>query len=357
MTNLSRGQYFHIGAKAIGDGQPCFIIAEIGANHDGDVDKAIELVEMAARSGADAIKLQTYTASELTVNTDRVVTWGPKGAEKQETIGGLFDRLALPRDQHEVVFKHAQSLGVEAFSTPFSIDGVDFLNGLKVPAYKVASSDVNFRDLLTVTAKSGKPVILSTGKANMSEIARAVEHLNANGLEHLAILHCVAQYPAPIDEMKLHTIPALKGMWPNAIIGFSDHSHGITAALGAIALGAKIIEKHITYDKAAIGPDHWFSSDEAELTELCCEVRRMEAALNGVRTGILECEIEERKVSVRSLVVTRDLPQGHILIDQDLRAARPGTGIDPFHQDMVVGRRLQNAVNKDSVLTWDAFTD
>lgn len=357
MPNNSNKNIFHIGNHPIGGHNPCFIIAEIGANHDGDIDKAISLVEMAARAGAHAIKLQTYTASELTVNIDRLITWGPKGKEKQETIGDMFDRLALPRDKHELVFNHAHQLGIEAFSTPFSVDGVEFLENLHVPAFKIASSDVNFRDLLTATAQSQKPVILSTGKAEMSEISRAVEHLTNNGLQKLAILHCIAQYPAPIDEMRLQTIPALQKMWPNAVIGFSDHSQGITAALGAVSLGAKIIEKHITYDKSANGPDHWFSADETELTELCREIKRLEKALIGVRNGILNCELDERKTSVRSLVTTRNLSIGDIIQATDIRAARPGTGIDPFFQDMIIGRKLSKAINKDTVLTWDLLNN
>lgn len=346
---------FRLNQHPIGGDAPCFIVAEIGANHDGDVDKAIALAEIAARTGANAIKLQTYTAAELTVNTDRVITWGPKGHERQETIGGMFDRLALPRRDHLKVFQHANRLGLEAFSTPFSVDGVVFLDSLKVGAFKIASSDVNYRDLLSATAQTKKPVILSTGKAKLSEIMRAVEHLRSQGLENLALLHCVAQYPAPMEEMKLQSIPALAALLPEVVIGFSDHSRGTTAALGAVTLGAKIIEKHITYDQQADGPDHWFSSDELELSALCREIRQLEAALVGTRVDILDCEVEERRVSIRSLVTTRDLPSGHIVTDKDLRAARPGTGIDPFLQDTVIGQCLAHAVKKDSILQWENF--
>lgn len=343
--------------KKIGGDAPCFVIAEIGANHDGDPDKAYDMIDMAARAGAAAVKFQTYTADDLTVAQDRLVTWGPPGGTVTESIGGMFDRVKLPRAAHADLFKAAQAKGLVGFSTPFSEDGVAFLEGLDVPLYKIASSDVTYVGLLKAVAQTKKPVILSTGKSTLAETIRAVDTLCEAGSGPVIILHCVAMYPAPMDQMSLSTIPVFKDLWPDRAIGLSDHSHGITACLGAVALGAKVIEKHVTYAKDAIGPDHWFSADEAELTSLVSGIWDMEKALGQPRTGILAAERDERKFSIRSLVTAVDIPAGTRIEDHHLKATRPGWGIDPFEISGVVGRVLAKPVPKDCVLTWELLAD
>lgn len=338
----------------IGGDSPCFIVAEIGANHDGDPKRAMELIEMAAAAGADAVKFQTYSASELVADPDRVLNWGREGYEREETIGALFDRLALPREAHKDLFDFAKSKGLVAFSTPFSLDGVDFLNDLNVPLWKVASSDVRDKRLLEYIASKTKPVILSTGKSLLQETARAIDILRFHKVP-FAVLHCLAQYPAPMEEVCLSTIPAFKGIFPDAVIGFSDHTIGITAALGAVALGAKILERHVTYDECAEGPDHWFSSPPEEFTQLCQEIRRLEVAMRGVRTGILPSEAREREVSVRSLVLRVGLKAGDCIRHEHLEAKRPGYGIDPFDADKIIGMMVPRDLPGGSVLTWEAL--
>lgn len=345
---------FKVSGRTVGGDAPCFIVAEIGANHDGDPERARDLVDMAAAAGADAVKFQTYSAAELVADPDRVLTWGREGRERTETIGGLFDRLALPRAAHKSLFEYAKSKGVIPFSTPFSLDGVDFLQRLDVPLWKVASSDVRDRFLLEHLARTGKPVILSTGKSLLPETVRAVDTLRAGNVP-FAVLHCLAQYPAPMEEVNLATIPAFKGVFPDAVIGFSDHTIGITAALGAVALGAKIVERHVTYDQDADGPDHWFSSSPQEFSDLCREIRRLEAAIGGVRTGILPSEVREREVSVRSLILKKGLKAGEVITPDHLDTKRPGHGIDPYDAEKIIGMAVPRDLAAGSVLTWEAL--
>ncbi|WP_269714107.1 N-acetylneuraminate synthase family protein [Caulobacter sp. NIBR2454] len=341
------------GDRHIGEGEPCYLVAEIGANHDGDPDKCLELVRLAAAAGADAVKLQTYTAAELVADPERVITWGPEGLERSETIGGLFDRLALPRDAHAAIFAEAKRLGVTIFSTPFSLDGIGFLSGLGAPGWKIASSDIQYGRMLDALAATGQPVIMSTGKHTLAEVDAAVSRLRRGGCKELVLLHCIAQYPAPMDEMNLRSIPALQGIYPDAPVGLSDHSIGVTAGLGAVALGARMIEKHFTYDKAADGPDHWFSADPAEFAALVRGVREMEAALGGVRLGVTESEIVERRNAVRSLVTARPIKAGQAITDADLTALRPGWGINPMQAEAVVGLAPGRDLPAGQVLTWD----
>ncbi len=344
---------FRIGDQMVGDDARVFIVAEIGANHDGDPGLAKELIHMAAEAGADAIKLQTYTAAELVAQPDLPVTWGPEGHRVTEPVGEMFDRVALPREAHEELFELARSLGLVPFSTPFSVDGVEFLHGLGAAAMKIASSDVACPDLLRAAAHTGLPVILSTGKSTLGEIDQAVDLLRSEGVEDLALLHCVAKYPAPVEEMNLRTIQGLATLYPDAVIGLSDHSVGITVSLAAIPLGAKIIERHVTLDHHREGPDHWFSLDPDELASLVREARTVEAALGSARPGVRPCEVVERESAIRSLVLARDVPAGHGLTREDLTALRPGWGISPLDLDKVLGFPVPTALAAGTVLTWD----
>jgi N,N'-diacetyllegionaminate synthase len=343
---------FHVGERAIGDGASTFLIAEIGANHNGDPALAAEMIRVAADIGVDAIKLQTYTADCLLADKERMITWGAPGREKQESVGRMFDRLSLPLESYRSLFADAERLGIIGFSTPFSVELARFLAPL-VPCFKVASSDVTFYDLLRTLAEFKKPVLLSTGKSTLGEIDDAVSTLLATGCTDLAVLHCVAQYPAPMNEMNLRTIPALSAIYPDCVIGFSDHSEGITAALGAVALGARVIEKHFTLDKNMDGPDHWFSSDPAEMKQLVCEVRRLESALVGSRKTILACEQTERLTSTRSLVLARDIAVGERLTEGHLKIVRPGWGIHPREKPNLIGLRMHVSLMAGTVLKWE----
>lgn len=346
---------FMIGNRLIGTDQPTYIVAEIGANHNGDVELAKRTIDAAKECGVDAVKFQTYTAKELISDLDRLVTMGPEHNQVTERIEDMFDKVTLKREMHKEVFDYARSLGLEVFSTPFSIDGVDFLNNLDVNCFKVAASDVDYLDLLKKLAETNKPVMLSLGKCTMGEADMAITTLEENGCDKLVIMHCVSQYPSKIEDMNLKIINSLKTLYSEHIIGFSDHSLGITATLGAVVLGARVIEKHFTLDKSLPGPDHWFSMDPSEMKSLVTEVRNIEAAMGSSRKRILECENAGRNNSVRSLVINKDLNAGDVINESDLLALRPGYGIKPYDKEKIIGMKVQKSIKKATVLTWDLF--
>lgn len=341
---------------SIGDGCPAYIVAEIGANHDGDPEIARRCIEAAARCGVDAVKFQTYTAAELLSNYHSPITWGREGATTTEEIGAMFDRIALPRPAHRALFDYAHSLGLMAFSTPFSVDGLNFLlDELDAPCIKIASSDVSYPDLLIRAARSGRPVMLAVGKSTLAEADTAVSTLLDNGCTRLVLMHCVANYPSRMEEMNLRTLTSLAAMYPECVIGFSDHSMGTTAALGAVALGAKVIEKHFTLDNDRVGPDHWFSMNPDMMASLVREVRNLEAAMGCPRKRVLPREDEGRYSAIRSLSLARDMKRGERVAADDLRVVRPGYGISPLDREKILGLPLAADLEKDSVLEWKHF--
>ncbi len=345
--------YFRMGKRCVGEAAPVYIVAEIGANHNGDPALARDMVSAAAATGADAVKFQMYRTSSLLADRDRKIVWGPPGKERREPIGAMFDRLSLPLSAYAPLFRHARSLGITPFATPFSPYEARRLLRLGVPGFKIASSDVAYGDLLRTAGGSGKPVLLSTGKSTLGEIEEAVAMLRAAHCQDVALLHCSALYPAPAPEINLRAMVTLGRQFPDCVIGYSDHSIGIAACLGATALGARIIEKHFTLDKRMDGPDHWFSADPAETAQLVREVRFLEQALGSTRKGVSDEEKKERKVSTRSLVLKTALEAGTVLRRTHLKAVRPGWGIHPGDVDKVAGLALRKSLPANSVLTWE----
>lgn len=341
-----------LGPRRLGDGLPPLVVAEIGANHNGSVDQAHNLIDLCADAGCEAVKFQTYTASDLLVDQDRVVTWGPPGNVQQERIGAMFDRLALPRGSHGEMFDHARERGMIAFSTPFSVDALEFLCELGAPAIKIASSDVSYVRLLNAAAQSGLPVIISNGKSTVGEFDAAVTVLQNNGNSDLVTLHCVASYPTEDQELNLRAMGTLDAMYPGALVGISDHTSGIVAGVAATALGAHVIEKHITYDVTATGPDHWFSLGPDQLEALVRDVHRCWLMMGSGRIEVTESEAAERRSSIRSLVLTRDVEAGDVLTEEVVDARRPGTGISPVLSAGVIGRSLRTGGRKGQVLQW-----
>lgn len=346
---------FKLGTREIGVDKPTYIIAEIGANHNGEIQIAKKSIDAAKECGVDAVKFQTYTAKELIADLDRLVTMGPKGNQVTERIEDMFNKVTLKREAHSEVFNYAREVGLEVFSTPFSLDGVNFLNNLDVNCFKIAASDIDYLDLLKEIAKTNKLVMLSLGKCTIGEADMAITTLEENGCEKLVIMHCVSQYPSRIEDMNLKVITSLKNLYPEHIIGFSDHSMGNTAALGAVALGARVIEKHFTIDKKLSGPDHWFSMDPFEMKSLVTEVRNLETAMGSSRKKILRCEESGRYNSIRSLVINKDLKCGDKIREEDLIALRPGYGIKPYDKEKIIGMKVQRDIKKLTVLTWDVF--
>ncbi len=344
-----------ISNHPVGADSPVFIVAEIGANHDGDVSTAHRLVDIAADAGADAVKLQTYTARELVADYDRTATWGPAGNTSSGSIGELFDRVALPRAAHSEIYSHAADRGLIAFSTPFSEEAVDFLCSIGTPAIKIASSDLNHLRLIRHAARRGVPLILSTGKATLGEVDDAVRAALDAGCSGLAVLHCIASYPAPAETLNLRLINTLSLLYPGCVVGFSDHSIGATADIAAVAMGARIVEKHITHDSTAAGPDHWFSAGPDDLADLVAAIRATESMLGSGSKSVSPEEESERSVSTRSLVTARNVPAGRALTPEDLKVVRPGTGIPPRHFNDVVGLSPTRDLVPDTVLLWSHF--
>lgn len=340
---------------AIGDGFPPLIVAEIGANHDGSPDKAAAMIESIARLGVRAVKFQFYTAAELVADTDRVVTWGPPERQITESVGDMFNRLSLSYDALKELFAHARRLELIPFATPFSEGGVDRLMDLDPPCFKIAASDVKHLPMLNHIARTNKPVILSLGKCTLAEADRAVDELLTHGCPSLAILHCVATYPSPISEMNLRVISALKAIYPDHVIGFSDHSIGIHAATAAVALGARIIEKHVTMNRFDTGPDHWFSLDMNELKALNDACHDVYHALGHPRKRVLACEEKGRMMATRSIILARHIRAGTPLSMDDIKITRPGTGLEPALLPALMGLRVQRDYPPNTPVTWDMF--
>lgn len=343
----------NINGKVISNDAPAFIVAEIGANHNGDISLAKESIDAAYECGVDAVKFQTYTTEELLSNKDMQYTYKyGKNEQTTQTLKEMFDMVTFKREFHKEIYDYASKKGLICFSTPFSLDGVEFLEKLNNPIYKIASSDVNYVDMLEVIAKLKKPVFLSTGKCTLAELDMAINLLEENGTKELCLLHCVANYPSKMEHMNLNVIKTLKRMYPQCVIGFSDHSLGITATLGAVSLGAKIIEKHFTIDKNLKGPDHWFSMDPVDMKNIVNEVRNLEIAFGDQRKILPQNEISEKHWATRSLHAKKDLKAGEIIKEEDLDMLRPGYGISPFDKHKVVGLKLSKDIKKGEVLEW-----
>ncbi len=344
-----------IEKKTISNDSPVFIIAEIGANHNGDLELAKESIDAALECGVDAVKFQTYTTDELLSNTNGIVVYGKEGSEVSETVQEMFDKVTLKREFHKEIYDYAKSKGLICFSTPFSLDGVEFLKNLDNPIYKIASSDVNYVDMLEVIGQTKKPVILSTGKCTIGDLDLAIETLRKNGTKELCLLHCIANYPSKMEHMNLNVIKTLKQMYPDCIIGFSDHSLGITASLGAVCLGAKIIEKHFTLDKNLEGPDHWFSMDPTDMNNLVTEIKNLETAFGNSRKRVTDSEILDKHWATRSLHINKTLKIGETISKEDISMLRPGYGISPFDKEKVIGMKLTKNISKNEVLEWTHF--
>lgn len=346
---------FAINGRLIGPDQPPYIIAELSANHNGSLERAIASIDAACRCGADAVKLQTYTADTLTIDCN---------APDFMIRGGLWDGYKLydlyrwaetPYDWQLPLFEHGRKRGITVFSTPFDETAVDLLEDLGCPAYKIASFELVDLPLIRYVASTGKPMIMSTGLANEQEIAEAIEVARVAGCRDLALLHCISSYPAPIDQANLRQILLLSRRF-DTLGGLSDHTMGTTAAIAAVALGACLIEKHFTISRADKGPDSEFSLEPDELLRLCAEARDAWRALgtDGFARPAAEAGSD---VFRRSIYFVRDLPAGAIVGPEDIRRIRPGKGLAPKHFDALVGRRLKVAVSRGTATTWELFED
>lgn len=342
-----------IGAHQVGPSAPPFIIAELSGNHDGSLDKALAIVDAIAASGAQALKLQTYTAQTMTLDiTEReFLIENPKSLWRGRNLYSLYQEAHTPWEWHAPLFERARKLGLVAFSTPFDATAVDFLESLDVPAYKVASFENRDLELIRRVARTGKPVIISTGLATMAEIQEAVEAARGAGCRELVLLKCTSNYPADPTSSNLRTIPYLQTMF-DCVVGLSDHTLGTAVAIASVAQGSAVIEKHVTLDRAGGGVDAAFSLEPRELKELVEGSRAAWQALGGVQTGPTPEEIPSLQFR-RSLYVCRDLAAGDVLDETSLRAIRPGLGLSPKFLTTLLGKRVSRAVVKGTPMSWD----
>ena len=328
----------------------CFVIAELSANHNHDIERAEQSIRVVADTGADAIKLQTYTADTMTIPCDNEFFRIKGTLWEGRTLHDLYQEAYTPWEWHARLMGLANELGLACFSTPFDATAVDFLEKLNVPCHKVASFEVVDIPLLKKIASTRKPVIMSTGMANLEEIAEAVRTLRDNGTEELALLKCTSSYPAPPEEANLLTIPHLASAF-DCIAGLSDHTMGSAVAVAAVALGARIVEKHFTLSRADGGPDSAFSMEPAEFKQMVKDIRSAEAALGEVSYSLTEKE-QQSIVFRRSLFVVKDMKAGDVFTSENVRSIRPGQGLHPRFLDTVLGRCATRDIERGIPLDW-----
>lgn len=339
-----------IGQYTISPDNPPFIIAEMSGNHNQSLNRALAIVDEAADAGVHAIKLQTYTADTITMKG--VYTINDKNSlwDGQE-LHDLYQMAYTPWEWHKPIFEHARSKGLVCFSSPFDETAVDFLETLDVPAYKIASFENTHFPLLKKVAQTGKPIILSTGVANTAEIAEAVAVLRQNGCRDLALLKCTSTYPASPENTNLRTIPYLAAIH-DCVVGLSDHTMGIGASVAAVALGARVIEKHFTLRRADGGVDSAFSLEPAEMKALVIETERAFLALGGIQLNPQKAE-EKSRTFKRSIYVSRNIAEGEVLTTDNLKIIRPAAGLEPRYWDLVIGRTAKHALNIGHPLSFD----
>ncbi len=341
-----------INQSLIGAGHPVFIIAEMSANHNQDFDQAVRLLHAAKEAGADAVKLQTYTPATLTIDCDSDFFRIGKGTIWEgETLYGLYGRAYTPWEWQPKLKRLAEEIGIVLFSSPFDVTSVDFLEKMDVPAYKIASFELVDLPLIRSVARTGKPLIMSTGMASLSEIDEAVCAAREEGNRQIALLKCTSAYPARPEDMNLRTIPHLAEAF-DVPAGLSDHTSGIAAAVASVALGACIIEKHLTLSRSVQGPDSAFSLEPEEFSAMVEAVRTTEKAIGRIRYGETKDEAASR-VFRRSLFVVEDMRAGEPFTGKNVRSIRPGYGLHTRYLEEVMGRTARTDISRGTPLTWD----
>jgi N-acetylneuraminate synthase len=327
-----------IAGRNIGPDHAPYVIAEMSANHNGNIETAFKIIEAAKQAGADAVKLQTYRPDTITLNCDTEDFRIHGGLWDGRTLYELYEEAHMPWDWHAPLFAHARKHGITIFSSPFDNTAVDLLEDLNAPAYKIASFEAVDIPLIKYVASTGKPMIISTGMADAEEIQEAIDAAREGGCKELAILHCVSGYPAPAEDYNLRTIPDMIQRF-GLVTGLSDHTLDNTTAITSVATGASIIEKHFTLDRSGGGPDDSFSLEPAELAALCKDSKTAWAALGRVDYGRKSSEQGNVKFR-RSLYVVKDMQAGDFLTSTNLRSVRPGFGLPPKHLETLLGKKI-----------------
>jgi pseudaminic acid synthase len=344
-----------INGRVIGAMMPPYVIAEMSANHNGNIETAFKIIELAKQAGADAVKLQTYRPDTITLNCDSEDFQINGGLWDGRTLYELYQEAHLPWEWHSPLFAYARKLGITIFSTPFDSTAVDLLEDLNAPAYKIASFEAVDPALIKYVASTGKPMIISTGMADDQEIQEAIVAAREGGCTELVVMHCVSGYPAPAADYNLRTIPNMAQRF-GLVTGLSDHTIDNATAIAAVALGASIIEKHFTLDRNGGGPDDSFSLEPAELTALCQDCKTAWAALGGVDYGRKSSEKGNVKFR-RSLYFVKDLRAGDLITADAVRSVRPGFGLPPKYLQYSINKRVKMNVTAGMPVSLDLLID
>jgi pseudaminic acid synthase len=343
-----------INNRIISNQQPPYIIAELSANHNGSIERAFESIKAAKEVGVDAVKIQTYTADTMTIDCDR---------KEFQITGGLWDGYSLydlykeaqtPYEWHKRLFDYAKEIGITIFSTPFDETAVDLLERLDTPAYKIASFEMTDLPLVKYVAQTKKPMIISTGMANLEEIREVVRVAKENGCTDLILLHCISSYPAPAEQSNLKTIPDLAERF-GVITGLSDHTMGTTVATTSVALGACLIEKHFTLSRSEKGPDSEFSLEPQELKQLCIDTKIAWQSLG--QAGYEKKEAEKSNVKYRrSIYAVKDIKKGDKLTQENIKRIRPGLGLEPKHYDEIISKAAKCDIDRGTPISFDLIS-
>ena len=339
-----------IGDRYIGEEEPCFIIAEAGVNHNGDVELAKRLIDIAKDAGADAVKFQTFK-TERFLSRNIVV---PKHVKSKDSLFETVRKLELSEEEHYELSEYCKQKGIIFMSTPMDNNSVDLLDDIGVPVFKVASCDLDNLPLLKYIAKKEKAVILSTGMGTISEVGEAVEVIKSNRNGDIILLHCVSTYPPRVDDVNLKAINTLRNAF-KLPVGYSDHTIGVNIPLAAVALGAKVIEKHFTLDKKMGGPDHAVSADPDELKNLISGIREIKKSFGTSVKVPSKDEIEMKKSFRKSIVANTDIRKGETITPEMLSIKRPGTGLSPKYFDFIVGKKAKRDMKYDDLINMEAF--
>lgn len=345
-----------IAGRKVGHGHPCFVIAEAGVNHNGSVDMARKLINVAVQAGADAVKFQTFKAEKVVSASAPKANYQLETTDAHESQLEMAKRLELPFDAFRELDNYCRNRGILFMSTPFDEESVDFLAGLDVPVLKIPSGEITNLPFLAHVARKGRPMIVSTGMCTLEEVETAVRVLRDSGNSDMVLLHCTSSYPADPAECNLRAMETMRSAL-GLPVGYSDHTPGIEVPLAAVALGACVIEKHFTMDRSLPGPDHRASADPQQLSLLVRGIRDVEKALGDGRKRPMPCEMNTRVVARRSIVAARAISAGTRLSQSDLALKRPGTGLASEHLSSVIGRVTVRPLSRDEMIDWGVLAD
>jgi len=344
-------QRIKLGERYVGDGEPVYIIAEIGSNFDGSLEQAKKLVDLAKEVGADAAKFQSFLPNKIiarkgfTTKVSFQVKWA-------KPVYQVYSEATFPREWHTKLADYCRQKGITFLSTPYDKEAVDLLASLGVPAFKIGSGEINNPPFLEYVAGKKKPIILATGASSLGEVEEAVKVIRATGNEDLILLQCITNYPSPIEQANIRAMLTLRQAF-QTLVGYSDHSPGSIVPLGAVALGACVIEKHFTFDKTRKGPDHPFAMDVPEMAEMVKSIRLLEKALGSPIKQVTPAETETVIIQRRSLFAKTNIPAGTIITKEMIESLRPATGIPPKYMELVIGRKSKVNIPEGEPITWD----